>query len=76
MRAAGIYVRISSDPDGTALGVERQARDCQELARSRGWRVASVYEDNDVSATRGKPRPAYARLLADLRAARIDAVVV
>lgn len=38
MRRAGVYVRISSDPDGTALGVARQQRDCQELAEWNGWR--------------------------------------
>lgn len=76
MKRAGVYVRISSDPDGTALGVDRQKVDCQELASARGWRVAGVYEDNDVSATRGKPRPGYQRLLADIRAGKVDAVVV
>lgn len=76
MKRAGVYVRISSDPDGTALGVERQKTDCQELASAKGWRIAGVYEDNDVSATRGKPRPGYQRLLADIRAGKVDAVVV
>lgn len=76
MRSAGVYVRISSDPEGKALGIERQRQDCQELAQSKGWRVVDVYPDNDQSATRGKPRLQYARLLADLRCGRIDAVVV
>jgi len=76
VKRAGVYVRISSDPDGTALGVERQKADCQELASDRGWFVAGVYEDNDISATRGKPRPGYRRLLADIRSGHIDAVVV
>jgi hypothetical protein len=67
VKRAGVYVRISSDPDGTALGVERQKADCQELVRTKGWRVDGLYEDNDVSATRGKPRPGHQRLLADGR---------
>ena len=62
MIKAGIYVRISSDPDGLALGVERQRRDSQDLASRKGWQVVEVYEDNDVSATRGK-RPSYQRML-------------
>ncbi len=76
VKRAGVYVRISSDPDGTALGVERQKADCKDLVADKGWLVAGVYEDNDVSATRGKPRPAYQRLLADIRSQKIDAVVV
>ena len=74
--AAAIYTRISSDQDGTGLGVERQRRDCQALADRLGWPVAEVYCDNDISAHSGKHRPAYQRLLADLRAGRRDAVVI
>jgi DNA invertase Pin-like site-specific DNA recombinase len=74
--AAAIYVRISSDPDGTMLGVNRQEADCCALAERRGWSVAAVYQDNDVSAYRGKPRPEYRRMLDDIRAGAIDAVIV
>jgi hypothetical protein len=34
---AAIYTRISSDPDATHLGVNRQEQDCRELADRRGW---------------------------------------
>ncbi len=74
MRAA-IYTRISSD-DGTALGVRRQEEDCRELAARQGWAVVGVYTDNDISASTGKPRPAYRRLLADLAAGVANAVIV
>jgi DNA invertase Pin-like site-specific DNA recombinase len=46
-----IYSRISSDPEGRAVGVERQEADCQELAARYGYTVAGVYRDNDVSAS-------------------------
>lgn len=75
-RSAGLYVRISSDPTGARLGVKRQAEDCTAKAEALGWRVAGVYEDNDKSASTGKRRPAYERMLADVEAGRIDAVVV
>ncbi|MDQ5874696.1 MAG: recombinase family protein, partial [Actinomycetota bacterium] len=55
--------------------MERQEADCRALAESRGWDVAEVYVDNDLSAYSGKPRPAYKRLLADLSSGSIDAVV-
>jgi DNA invertase Pin-like site-specific DNA recombinase len=74
--AAGIYVRISDDRLGDGAGVARQLQDCRALADRKGWNVAEVYEDNDVSAYRGKPRPAYRQLLADITEHRIDAVVV
>lgn len=75
-RAAGIYCRISYDPDDTALGVARQEKDCRALAERKGWAVAEVYVDNDQSAWSGKIRPAYSRLLDDIKANTIDAVVV
>jgi DNA invertase Pin-like site-specific DNA recombinase len=74
--AAAIYARISSDREGLQLGVLRQIEDCQALADRRGWHVAKVYTDDDVSAYTGKPRPAYQQLLADLRRGERDAVIV
>src|SRR6516164_6637091 len=76
VRAAGIYLRISDDRLGEGAGVARQLVDCRALAERKGWPIVDVYEDNDVSAYRGKPRPEYRRMLADLSAGLLDAVVV
>lgn len=38
--------------------------------------AVTLYEDNDTSAYRGKPRPAYQRMCADLAGGVIDTVVV
>jgi site-specific DNA recombinase len=67
-------VRISQDREGAGLGVARQEEDCRPLCARKGWQVAGVYADNDVSAYTGKPRPAWARLLADIEAGRVDAI--
>ena len=40
---AGIYVRISSDPKGEALGVARQEADCRKLCQDYGWAVVEVF---------------------------------
>lgn len=72
---AAIYARISSD-DGTALGVARQIEDCEQEAHRRRWAISDRYVDNDVSASRGTPRPEYQRMLTDVRAGRIGAIVV
>jgi len=74
MRAA-IYVRQSLDKSGEALAVSRQRAECQELADRSGWEVAEVYSDNDASASSGKVRPEWARLLADLDAGRHDVLL-
>lgn len=74
--AAAVYARISSDVEGRGLGVARQLEDCRKLAGSRGWVVAEEYVDNDVSAYSGKPRPAYARMVEDVRSGLRDGVIV
>jgi len=71
-----VYARISQDRNGSALGVTRQREDCEAYASRRGWRVVETYIDNDVSASNGKQRPAYMRMLADVEAGKVDAVVV
>jgi DNA invertase Pin-like site-specific DNA recombinase len=76
MRRAGIYARISSDRDGDQLGVRRQLEDCEALAARKGWTVAERYVDDDVSAYSGRMRPQYRRLLGDISAGLVDAVVV
>ncbi len=74
---AAIYVRISEDRDGTALGVGRQEEDCRALCTARGWEVAGVYADNDVSAyDKRKKRPAYERMMSDLRDGVVNALAV
>jgi site-specific DNA recombinase len=70
-----LYCRISQDGEGQGLGVARQEADCRHLAERRGWDVVEVYIDNDLSAYSGKARPAYQRLLADIEAGRVEAVV-
>lgn len=74
LRRCGIYVRISKDRRNEA-GVQRQEKDCRDLAERRGWSVVEVYSDNDREASTGKPRPAYVRMIEDMKAGRIDAVV-
>ena len=73
----GAYARISEDSTGRSAGVLRQEQDCRELADREGWSVVEVYRDNDVSAYAKKVvRPEWRRLLDDLRAGRLDGLVV
>jgi site-specific DNA recombinase len=72
---AAIYVRISEDRSGLQAGVKRQEQDCLALADRKGWPVAAVYCDNDVSAWSGGQRPQYERLLEDITSGAVDAVI-
>ena len=63
-----IYCRISKDRTGARVGVDRQERECRELADRVGLPVREVYTDNDMSAYSGKPRPGYQAMLAAIQA--------
>ena len=74
-----VYTRISFDPKDKRFGVERQKQDCQKIAERHGWTVVEYYEDNDRGASKyskKKNRSDYNRLLDDIQAGHIDAVVI
>jgi DNA invertase Pin-like site-specific DNA recombinase len=72
-----VYTRISDDSEGRGLGVARQEQDARTIAGLRGWNVAQVYEDNDVSAFNTKVlRHEFERMLDDLAAGVVDGCVV
>lgn len=76
-RAAAIYCRISHDPSGERLGVNRQEDDCRAEAARRHWQVGGIYIDDDRSAySTRKPRPEYQRLLRDLQEGTVDGVLI
>ncbi len=72
---AALYLRQSLDRDGTGLAVARQRDACMKLCAERGWEPVE-YVDNDTSASGRKVRPAYTRMLADIAAGTVQAVVV
>ncbi|MEW1546031.1 recombinase family protein [Streptomyces tsukubensis] len=65
MRAA-IYVRLSRETE-ESTSPERQRAACEALCQARGWNVATVEEDIDVSGySRGLDRPGLQRVLSRL----------
>jgi site-specific DNA recombinase len=73
MRCA-VYCRLSQDRTGDELGIERQRDDCRELVIRRDGRVVEEFCDNDVSASTGRKRPAYERMLAAVERGEVDAI--
>lgn len=70
-----MYLRQSMDRTQTGAAVERQREDCLRLVRERGWDVERVWVDNDVSASSGRVRPEYARMLAAVERGEVDVIV-
>ncbi len=77
LRAAA-YCRISRDDEGEGLGVERQRKDTAQLCRSNGWSLTKdhVYIDNDIKSAKGVERPEWLRMVAEVKAGRIDAIAL
>jgi site-specific DNA recombinase len=73
---AAIYTRQSLDKTGEAVGVTHQLDECRELAKRKRYEVVSELSDNDISATTGKRRPNFERLLDLISAGAVDTVVV
>lgn len=75
MRRAAIYARQSLDRTGQGLAVARQIEDCTALIERQGWKHVATFTDNDVSASNGRVRPEYRRLMEAVEAGRIDTIV-
>lgn len=71
---AACYCRISSDPDDKREGTARQREDTAALCEVKGWQIVDYYVDDNRSASNGKRREQWERLLADVEAGKIDAV--
>jgi DNA invertase Pin-like site-specific DNA recombinase len=75
--SAAVYCRMSLAVMGDTTKVEDQERICRELCERLGWRVHDVYADNNKSAwQKNRKRPAWDRMLADVDAGLIGAIVV
>lgn len=72
---AVIYVRQSLDRTGDGHAVARQEAECLKLCRQRGWSSPEVISDNDMSASTGRIRPGFERMLKLAENGEIDAIV-
>lgn len=76
MGKKAIYLRQSQDKTGEEAGVERQEKACRSLAEAKGSTDLALYRDNDGSATNGKERPEFERLVRDVEAGKVTAILV
>ncbi|HWX99861.1 MAG TPA: recombinase family protein [Mycobacterium sp.] len=76
MTTTALYLRQSLDRTKDEAAIDRQRSECRALAARKGWTDLVEYVDNDRSATNTrKPRPEYQRLLTDMAAGRVGAVI-
>jgi DNA invertase Pin-like site-specific DNA recombinase len=76
---AAVYNRVSDDRNGRSKSPQQQNEENLAAARDEGWTVAASYtEPESASASRfaRKAREEWERLTADLKAGKLDVVVV
>jgi DNA invertase Pin-like site-specific DNA recombinase len=70
-RRVAFYLRVSTD----AQTVENQRLELERVARSAGWEIVEVYQDEGISGSKGRDqRPAFDRLLKDANRRRFDLI--
>src|ERR1700731_3536251 len=73
---AAVYLRQSKNKTGEELAADRHREHCLEVCQDRGWTPVE-YKDDDTSASKGTGiRKNYRRMLDDIQAGKIQAVVV
>lgn len=84
MKAAGIYIRVSTERQSEKVSPQAQEDDCREYCTKKGYQVVEVYRDIErykvgsklvePSGTRAD-RPGLKRMLADARTGKIQVIV-
>lgn len=74
---AAIYVRVSTEEQASAYGLDVQRERCAAMAVVKGWEVSRIYEDAGLSGTKGaEDRPGLAALLSDVEKGAVNSVIV
>jgi DNA invertase Pin-like site-specific DNA recombinase len=77
MTKVAVYTRLSLDRTGFQTATARQAEACAAMAAARGWDIAEIFEDVDVSAYQRKiVRPAFRALCEGISEGAFDGVLV
>jgi site-specific DNA recombinase len=76
-KAAAGYCRISEDPEGREIGIDRQRQDNQAIAKREGLTLTQSYEDNDIGASTlsRKRRPAFEEMMERAWKGEFDAII-
>ena len=74
----GVYARVSTEEQAKdGYGLDAQRTRCSAMASVKGWAEPQFYVDEGISGTKdSSKRPQLARLLADVRSGKLDAVIV
>ena len=76
-KIAGIYIRVSTEDqvrEGFSLG--EQEEKLRQLCKYKDFEIFKIYKDAGISAKDIKNRPAFQQMLEDMKAGKLNYIVV
>ena len=70
-----LYARVSLEEQARGYSIQEQVHAGESYTTAHKWTVVDIYKDEGFSGTNAR-RPAFQRMLRDVRRGRIDAIVV
>lgn len=76
-KIAGIYIRVSTEDQAReGFSLPEQEKRLRAMCEFKDYQIYKVYKDSGISAKTGNHRPAFERLLQDIRDKKCNTIVV
>lgn len=75
-KIVGIYIRVSTEDQAReGFSLSEQKERLEAMCKYKGYEIYNIYEDAGISAKNIKDRPAFNRLLDDIKGKKINTIV-
>ena len=75
-KIVGIYIRVSTEDQAReGFSLSEQKERLEAMCKYKGYEIHDIYEDAGISAKNTKDRPAFNRLLYDIKSKKINTIV-
>ena len=76
-KVAGLYIRVSTEDQAReGFSLPEQEKRLRAMCEYKGYEIYKVYEDAGISAKTGNTRPAFEKLLQDIKDKKCNTIVV
>ena len=76
-KIAGIYIRVSTEDQAReGFSLPEQEKRLRAMCEYKGYIVYDIYKDAGISAKTGNKRPAFDKLLQDIKEKKVNTIVV
>ena len=76
-KIAGLYIRVSTEDQAReGFSLKEQEKRLRAMCEYKGYEVYKIYKDSGISAKTGNYRPAFEKLLQDIKDKKCNTIVV